>query len=70
MTYVPAVFAKGGADVTLLQKGHITLLSYTAKADIGSKLAQLGSRLIESTAKKLAAKIFKSFSEVVVEEAA
>ena len=44
--------------------------SYTAKAEIGGKLAQLGSRLIQSTAKKLAAKFFKSFSEVVVEEAA
>ena len=65
-----AGFAKGGADVTLLQKGDITVLSYTAKAEIGGKLAQLGSRLIQSTAKKLAAKFFKSFSEVVVEEAA
>ena len=65
-----AGFAKGGADVTLLQKGDITVLSYTAKAEIGGKLAQLGSRLIQSTANKLAAKFFKSFSEVVVEEAA
>ena len=65
-----AGFAKGGADVTLHQKGDITVLSYTANAEIGGKLAQLGSRLIQSTAKKLAAKIFKSFSEVVVEEAA
>lgn len=65
-----AGFAKGGADVTLLQKGDITVLSYTAKAEIGGKLAQLGSRLIQSTAKKLASKFFKSFSEVVVEEAA
>ena len=65
-----AGFAKGGADVTLHQKGDITVLSYTANAEIGGKLAQLGSRLIQSTAKKLAAKFFKSFSEVVVEEAA
>ena len=65
-----AGFAKGGADVTLLQKGDITVLSYTAKAEIGGKLAQLGSRLIQSTAKKLATKFFKSFSEVVVEETA
>ena len=65
-----AGFAKGGADVTLLQKGDITVLSYTAHAEIGGKLAQLGSRLIQSTAKKLATKFFKSFSEVVVEEAA
>lgn len=65
-----AGFAKGGADVTLLQKGDITVLSYKAKAEIGGKLAQLGSRLIQGTAKKLAAKFFKSFSEIVVEEGA
>ena len=65
-----AGFAKGGADVKLLQNGEVTVLSYTAKAEIGGKLAQLGSRLIQSTAKKLATKFFKSFSEVVVEEAA
>ena len=65
-----AGFAKGGADVTLSQKGDITVLSYKAKAEIGGKLAQLGSRLIQGTAKKLAAKFFKSFSEIVVEEGA
>ena len=65
-----AGFAKGGADVTLSKKGNGTILSYKAKAEIGGKLAQLGSRLIQSTAKKLAAKFFKSFSEVVVEETA
>jgi carbon monoxide dehydrogenase subunit G len=64
----PLDLPKGGADVTLLQKGDITLLSYKAKAEIGGKLAQLGSRLIQGTAKKLAAKFFKSFSEIVVEE--
>ena len=65
-----AGFAKGGADVTLSKKGDCTILSYKAKAEIGGKLAQLASRLIQSTAKKLAAKFFKSFSEVVVEETA
>ena len=65
-----AGFAKGGAVVTLSKKGNGTVLSYKAKAEIGGKLAQLGSRLIQSTAKKLAAKFFKSFSEVVVEETA
>ena len=49
-----AGFAKGGADVTLSKKGNGTILSYKAKAEIGGKLAQLGSRLIQSTAKKLA----------------
>lgn len=62
--------AKGGADVTLTEDGETTVLRYEAKADIGGKLAQLGSRLIQSTAKKLAAKFFKSFAEVVDENVA
>ncbi|MDG0989597.1 MAG: carbon monoxide dehydrogenase subunit G [Yoonia sp.] len=60
--------AKGGADVTLTaNEDGTTTLRYDAKADIGGKLAQLGSRLIQSTAKKLAAKFFKSFADVVNE---
>ncbi len=63
--------AKGGAEVTLTAKGpDVTILRYDAKADIGGKLAQLGSRLIQSTAKKLAAKFFKSFAQVVNESEA
>lgn len=62
--------AKGGADVTLTADGpDKTILRYDAKADIGGKLAQLGSRLIQSTAKKLAGKFFQSFADVVNEEA-
>jgi carbon monoxide dehydrogenase subunit G len=60
--------AKGGADVTLVADGDKTILSYDAKAQIGGKLAQLGSRLIQSTAKKLASKFFKSFAQVLEEE--
>jgi len=60
--------ARGGADVTLTEDGDTTILSYEAKAEISGKLAQLGSRLIQSTAKKLAAKFFKSFADVVNEE--
>ena len=60
--------AKGGADVTLTAKGETTILRYTAKADIGGKLVQLGSRLIQSTAKKLAAKFFSSFANVLNED--
>lgn len=56
---------KGGADVTLEEIDGITTLKYTAKADIIGKLAQLGSRLIQNTAKKLAKKFFKKFAEVV-----
>ena len=60
--------AKGGADVTLVADGEETILRYEAKADIGGKLAQLGSRLIQSTSKKLAAKFFKSFASVMEEQ--
>ncbi|MEL7116374.1 MAG: carbon monoxide dehydrogenase subunit G [Pseudomonadota bacterium] len=60
--------AKGGADVTLREEGGVTVLTYAAKAEIGGKLAQLGSRLIQSTAKKLAAKFFTSFAKVMEEQ--
>ncbi|MEM7500199.1 MAG: carbon monoxide dehydrogenase subunit G [Pseudomonadota bacterium] len=62
-----AGYAKGGADVTLEADGETTVLRYEAKAEIGGKLAQLGSRLIQGTAKKLAAKFFQSFAEVMEE---
>lgn len=63
-----AGFAKGGADVTLVPQGDETLLRYDAKADIGGKIAQLGSRLIQSTAKKLSAKFFSNFADVMAED--
>ncbi len=59
--------AKGGADVTLTADGNQTILKYVAKAEIGGKIAQLGSRLIQSTAKKLAGKFFTSFASVMEE---
>jgi len=57
-----AGFAKGGADVHLAEDGAGTLLSYTVNAQVGGKLAQLGSRLIDSTSKKLADQFFSSFA--------
>ncbi len=60
-----AGFAKGGADVHLAEDGDETILTYTAKAQVGGKLAQLGSRLIDSTARKMADEFFGKFSEVV-----
>jgi uncharacterized protein len=60
-----AGFAKGGADVILEQDGSDTILRYTAKVEIGGKIAQLGSRLIAGTAKKLSAKFFTSFAETL-----
>ena len=61
-----AGFAKGGADVSLAEDGDITVLTYTAKADVGGKLAQLGSRLIDGTAKKMADEFFNNFCNQVV----
>jgi uncharacterized protein len=60
-----AGFAKGGADVRLTEEGDITVLTYSAKADVGGKLAQLGSRLIDGTAKKMADEFFDNFSQQV-----
>lgn len=57
-----AGFAKGGADVHLAPDGDATILTYTVNAQVGGKLAQLGSRLIDSTAKKLAEEFFSSFA--------
>ncbi len=58
-----AGFAKGGAEVHLSEDDGATILRYTAKADVGGKLAQLGSRLIDGTAKKLADEFFNNFRQ-------
>lgn len=59
-----AGFAKGGADVSLQEDGpDATILSYTVKADVGGKIAQLGGRLIDSTARKLATQFFNNFGQ-------
>jgi carbon monoxide dehydrogenase subunit G len=58
-----AGFAKGGAEVQLSEDGDATILRYAAKADVGGKLAQLGSRLIDGTAKKLADEFFDNFRQ-------
>lgn len=60
-----AGFAKGGAEVTLEEDGGETILKYTATAQVGGKLAQIGSRLIDSTAKKMANEFFGKFVEQV-----
>lgn len=51
-------FAKGGADIALAEDGNETILTYTAKAQVGGKLAQLGSRLVDGAAKKMADEFF------------
>lgn len=57
-----AGFAKGGAKVSLKADGDETILTYTASASVGGKLAQVGQRLIDSTSKKLAAEFFSGFA--------
>ncbi|HXP32169.1 MAG TPA: carbon monoxide dehydrogenase subunit G, partial [Stellaceae bacterium] len=60
-----AGFAKGGATVRLTDEGDATLMSYTVDAHVGGKLAQIGSRLIDATARKMADDFFARFAEVV-----
>ena len=56
-------FAKGGADVALEELGPSeTLLKYNVKAQVGGKMAQLGARLIDSTAKQMADQFFDKFA--------
>jgi len=65
-----AGFAKGRADVTLVEAEGSTTLSYLAKAEIGGKLAQLGSRLMQSTARKLSVAFFEKFAATFEAETA
>lgn len=61
-----AGFAKGGAKVRLTDDGPAaTLLAYEVNAQVGGKIAQLGARLIDSSAKQLAEQFFDRFSAVV-----
>lgn len=60
-----AGFAKGGAKVSLADDGGETMLSYSVDASVGGKLAQIGSRLIDATAKKMADDFFSKFAELV-----
>lgn len=60
-----AGFAKGGANVSLESDGDATVLKYDVDATVGGKLAQLGARLIDGTAKKMAEEFFSTFAEVV-----
>jgi len=64
----PAGFGKGEAKVSLAEDGDGTLMNYEVKATVGGKLAQLGSRLIDGVAKKMAGDFFTAFNEVVSAE--
>ncbi len=61
-----AGFANGSCAVSLREDGADTILAYHAKANVGGKLAQLGGRLIDGTAQKMADEFFTSFSEIAV----
>lgn len=60
-----AGFAKGGADVRLEEIGTGTRVSYDVEARVGGKLAQLGSRIVDGFAKKMADKFFARLEEVI-----
>jgi len=63
-----AGFAKGSAQVKLVPESETTTrLTYAAKANVGGKLAQIGSRLIDGTARKLADQFFTAFKKHVGE---
>lgn len=65
-----AGFAKGGANVRLEAQDGKTVLHYEVEAKVGGKLAQLGSRIIDGFAKKMADQFFESFKDAVGEPAA
>ncbi len=58
----PAGFAKGGAQVKLSPQNGGTKLAYDVKASVGGKLAQIGSRLVDAAAKKVADDFFRNFT--------
>jgi len=60
-----AGFAKGGAVVTLREDGADTVLNYNVDAQVGGKIAQVGARLIDGTARKLADEFFSKFAAMV-----
>ena len=58
-----AGFAKGSANVRLSPENSATRLSYDVKANVGGKLAQIGSRLVDGAARKVADDFFRNFNE-------
>ena len=58
-----AGFAKGESSIALTPEGSNTRLTYSAKATVGGKLAQVGARLIDGVARQLAGKFFEAFEK-------
>jgi len=61
----PVGFAKGSADVKLKEENGTTTLSYEVDVNVGGKIAQLGSRLINGVAKKMSDYFFGRFADLV-----
>ena len=61
----PVGFASGEAKVALTEEGGQTILTYDVEANVGGKIAQVGSRLIDMTAKKMADIFFGKFTDEV-----
>jgi len=66
----PAGFGKGGAKVRLEDDNGVTVLRYEAQAQVGGKLAQIGARLVDGAARKIADQFFANFSQIVGDRAA
>lgn len=62
-----AGFAQGYADVVLVEDGDETILRYSADAELGGRLAQMGSKLIGSASQRLATRFFSAFNDAVSE---
>ena len=58
-------FVNGRADVKLIEKNNLTILSYDIDINVGGKIAQLGSRLIDGVAKKMSSYFFGRFADLV-----
>jgi len=65
-----AGFGKGSADVALTAEGSETILRYGAKAQVGGKIAQIGSRLVDSAAEKVAGEFFSAFENYLKQQQA
>ncbi|MGF9565428.1 carbon monoxide dehydrogenase subunit G [Neorhizobium sp. JUb45] len=61
-------FAQGAADVELVEDGGQTILRYRAAAELGGRLAQMGTKLIGAATQRLAARFFSDFNDAVSEE--
>ena len=62
----PAGFGKGSADVSLEEEDeNTTILKFSATAQVGGKLAQIGTRLVDGAAKKIAGQFFENFAKIL-----